>query len=77
MSKIWHSGPPPSKGWWPASSLRNSDIFRWWNGTTWSVACTSKYSAAKAAQIARQASNSPATIEWKARPKNWPKRSMT
>lgn len=33
---VWHSGPPPSIGWWPASCQKDSTILRWWNGKYWS-----------------------------------------
>ena len=43
--RIWHSGPPPHVGWWNASSASYVDrwnptrnnVWRWWNGHTWSV----------------------------------------
>lgn len=35
-SLVWHSGPPPHVGWWNASRDRDTAVWRWWNGTTWS-----------------------------------------
>lgn len=36
----WTFGPPPSVGWWEASVNCTADLFRWWDGLTWSLACT-------------------------------------
>lgn len=33
----WSSRPPPSVGWWNASTEQNADARRWWNGSYWSV----------------------------------------
>jgi len=33
---IWHKGPPPEIGWWPASYSRDPYCLRWWNGNVWS-----------------------------------------
>jgi len=33
---IWHSGPPPSVGWWPASKYRDSQALRFYDGRWWS-----------------------------------------
>lgn len=37
---VWHKGPPPSEGWWPASSSAELCIWdlRFWNGEFWSLA---------------------------------------
>jgi hypothetical protein len=34
----WFSGPPPARGWWPASvaSVLARDVYRWWDGSNWS-----------------------------------------
>lgn len=34
---VWHSGPPPAIGWWPASINRNFGPIRWWDGVSWSL----------------------------------------
>lgn len=73
----WHSGPPPSIGWWPASVSRSSNVYRWWNGEYWSQD-VSDYNPARLAEYyasRRECSRNP--IEWKHRPKNWPARSFT
>jgi hypothetical protein len=36
MSIKWFSGPPPARGWWPASIYEWMDTYRWWNGERWS-----------------------------------------
>ena len=74
--QIWNSGPPPSLGWWPASATQSVDVYRWWNGNLWSCPAYEMDSKKQAQQLA----NMPACeigIEWKHRPTNWPKRSMT
>jgi hypothetical protein len=74
----WHKGPPPSIGWWPASSCRDPQYFRWWNGKNWSIACTKNDSTADAAMNATYPARVLADyIEWTERPASWPERSRT
>jgi hypothetical protein len=74
----WHSSPPPSLGWWPASAGRNENVFRWWNGRNWSYSASSGETARLAAKAAKEPSEFPTgEIEWKHRPKSWPARSQT
>ena len=73
----WHSGPPPSCGWWPASNSQSENIYRWWNGRVWSHCLSNGDSAKQVAEYANQVSGAQSLIEWKVRPKNWPARSMT
>ena len=35
--RVWHSGPPPSIGWWNASVKQDRTAWRWWNGKGWSL----------------------------------------
>lgn len=37
MSRVWHSGAPPHVGWWNASLDKKDDVWRWWDGSNWSV----------------------------------------
>lgn len=37
MPTPWRKGPPPIKGWWNASTERNPEARRWWNGRWWST----------------------------------------
>lgn len=37
MPTPWRKGPPPTKGWWNASTERNPVARRWWNGRHWSL----------------------------------------
>lgn len=76
---IWHSGPPPSQGWWPASYSKDNNVYRWWNGITWSIACTRDYTPRAAASVATRAVHiaDAGRIYWRARPSNWPARSKT
>ena len=78
----WHSGPPPSMGWWPCryrdggfGGLRG---LRWWNGKHWSFIAARHNSAYEASWIADMASQyDTQKIQWSARPESWPKRSRT
>lgn len=76
---VWHEGPPPSIGWWPASLVRNKKCLRWWNGFAWSYAV---YKADDPIVVARTAGRRAPTavqgcIEWTHRPANWPERGRT
>ena len=75
----WHSGPPPSLGWWPASVMRDSHCYRWWNGVCWSIGVFANADAKKAARIARIpfGVEGSANVKWRDRPDDWPERSMT
>jgi hypothetical protein len=73
----WHSGPPPSLGWWPCK-IRNSPDkghLRWWDGRCWSIDAWPSDSAGVAAVYATYYSGR--EIEWSARPDSWPERSRT
>lgn len=71
----WHDGHPPSMGWWPASSERVMDAYRWWNGVEWSVMAHSWESAVAAALSARIPTMCPG-VQWRHRPASWPERSL-
>jgi hypothetical protein len=73
----WHKGPPPSIGWWPASFDRNELVYRWWNGSCWSVPALKGDSAQTVARCANIPAQESDMIEWTDRPKSWPKRSRT
>ena len=32
----YHSGPPPSIGWWPTRIGKSCREYRWWDGKRWS-----------------------------------------
>lgn len=74
---VWHKGPPPSVGWWIASTLRDKDALRWWNGRDWSMVAFRRYSPERAAAQAKIRASSNLKIEWADRPSDWPERSMT
>lgn len=59
----WHSGPPPSVGWWPASALEDETAIRWWDGV-WSVAVDTSCTAMVAAYFAKQPSLYQDKIRW-------------
>ena len=79
MSKtIWHKGPPPSIGWWPASLNQDRNILRWWDGEAWSFGAQKWMSPAKAAAVAgKRDDRNQHRIMWTDRPKLWPERSKT
>lgn len=35
--RVWHKGPPPHVGWWNASSKKDKECWRWWDGKHWSI----------------------------------------
>lgn len=73
---VWHKGPPPSLGWWPASDRRNAFALRWWNGKNWSIGVADWRNAREAGKCA----DAPARggeIEWRDRPDDWPEHSKT
>lgn len=76
----WHSGPPPSLGWWPCriKGWPDSNGLRWWNGRVWSWAALPGDSVENAARWANQTSPAASrSIQWSARPDSWPERSKT
>lgn len=74
---VWRKGPPPSPGWWPASTVRNHNMLRWWDGETWSFSTDQYASVRKAAAAAKIPCKFPEAIEWLPRPDSWPERSRT
>ena len=62
-TRTWHNGPPPHVGWWNASWCRLETSWRWWDGKTWSLAATPKYSAEDAAGVSEQPYHQ-SDIEW-------------
>ena len=77
--KKWHSGPPPSVGWWPASAsfLPEKGYLRWFNGEEWSAPATPDESSKNAAIAARNFCRRVDEVKWQHRPASWPKRSRT
>ncbi len=73
----WHKGPPPSVGWWPASTCKDVNDLRWWNGEWWSHLAPPDMTATQAAQAAWYANPYQLHIEWTDRPADWPERSKT
>ena len=74
---IWHSGPPPSIGWWPASLNKKPDSIRWHDGKDWSIAAFPWFSVNVASESAKIKSNCQHAIKWTTRPASWPLRSRT
>ena len=73
---VWHSGPPPSLGWWPASANKDPDVLRWRSATSWSRCVTKHTPLARAAYLATQPAYAE-NIRWTERPASWPERSRT
>ncbi len=74
----WRSGPPPSVGWWPASTTRNRHLFRWWDGERWSACAIASDLPHEVERRAGIAAGEPMRlIEWTDRPADWPERSRT
>jgi hypothetical protein len=44
----WFSGPPPSLGWWPASTLCDPNVIRYYDGKRWSTSMLSEMRANRA-----------------------------
>ena len=51
---VWHNGPPPDIGWWPASSFRSIFLLRYWDGHNWSVVVSADKGQNVAANAARK-----------------------
>lgn len=35
-ARVWNSGHPPFPGWWNASAIHDTNMWRWWDGRNWS-----------------------------------------
>ncbi len=73
----WYKGPPPSIGWWPASTLLNPKLLRWWDGKWWSLAVVPGTPANEAGEWAKLRAPRQDDIAWTDRPASWPERSRT
>jgi hypothetical protein len=76
----WHSGPPPSLGWWPCrlEDFPCHRCLRWWDGDRWSWGALPSGSAELAAFWASiPVLKDSHRIQWAARPASWPERSRT
>ena len=69
---VWHKGPPPSRGWWPASVTRDISAVRWWDGKAWSVPAYRGDPLFLVENAASVVSAGQHRIEWRARPQTWP-----
>lgn len=78
MSKtIWHSGPPPSLGWWPASFKKDLNMLRWWDGECWSIYAWRGATLERVLLAPKIKIYNSVDVYWTARPKSWPARSFT
>lgn len=66
-ARKWHSGPPPSIGWWPASVDRDHTALRYWNGGWWSDVARAGWSLRNVIAASRFAYPAQFKIEWSAR----------
>ena len=77
MSK-WHSGPPPSIGWYQASVSQDPEALRWWSHQgVWSKVCRIGDPPARLNLLASIPAFNCEEIEWLERPASWPARSHT
>ena len=61
----WRSGPPPSIGWWPASTSRWASVLRWWDGQRWSRGAHSHNGKDVAMAVAMKPPDvDPSLIKW-------------
>ena len=75
---VWHKGPPPSIGWWPASRIGVRGFYRWWDGKQWSAPVNRHAAILDVAVAARSRTYAPqSSISWLPRPASWPARSLT
>lgn len=65
--KTWHTGAPPSIGWWPASIMRDAEAIRWWDGKDWSRVAVPTQNKTEAASIASVKAARHCGIEWSER----------
>lgn len=63
QNRVWHSGPPPHVGWWQASASWNPRLWRWWNGTYWSLPVR-KDDCAREVEFASKTETPIRGIEW-------------
>jgi hypothetical protein len=62
---VWHKGPPPEIGWWPASYLgHNKRVIRWWNGKVWGCSCDPSWTESEAEAQANTESPKTTFIQW-------------
>lgn len=74
---VWHKGPPPSVGWWPASRYKIFGSYRWWNGSAWSVAVFESYNKISVSRASKLKAIGQREIKWTERPDDWPEWSRT
>ena len=60
----WRKGPPPSIGWWPASTSKDKNRIRWWSGSEWSDFAEPSCTAIEAAWHAEIKHHEVREIEW-------------
>jgi hypothetical protein len=63
-SRTWHNGNPPHIGWWNASVNRNAGIWRWWDGTGWSLPVQDHRTAEDVTFLAKHIQVASSRIEW-------------
>ncbi len=60
----WNLFGPPHIGWWIASNCRDWNVWRWWNGSTWSLPVGPCEGEERAAQMAYKVSDGQQYIAW-------------
>lgn len=74
---VWHSGPPPSIGWWPASLTRDSTALRWFDGKDWGGPAYEGDCLCIVIEMVQYRSKFQGEVLWQDRPESWPARSRT
>lgn len=62
---IFHDSPPPCVGWYNASTARDPNVWRWWDGVCWSLAVHRTAHSTYAGEAAKSEALSPQKlIQW-------------
>ncbi len=60
----WYKGPPPHVGWWNASLSKVENVWRWWDGKSWSIAANESDNSKSAAERTEFMVHLNDRIEW-------------
>ena len=61
----WFSGPPPAVGWWPANTGNATGLYRWWDGSEWSIGVSRYAYQIDAQRVANIPSKLQRHIKWR------------
>jgi len=63
-ARKWHNGPPPHVGWWNASNNKSPDVWRWWDGSRWSLSVVGCFASARRAAAISKSKTTDPRIQW-------------